>query len=1006
MLQLLGTPQWVAPPQAPRLLPATVPGCLLVYLAARGDWHAREQLCDFCWPGEPPAQAQRKLRVTLHRVQGLLHDWGRPEALQRDRTRVRLSLPTDVQALATVAGAGPAAFAALVALDPDAWLQGFRVPGQAAFDDWADRQGRRCRHDWAVAAERALAAADESAPSSPPPGILVQPLPAQAGALRHQLQQRLQVLLATSEPGGGAAWSAPRPPVTTAPRPGLGTATLPGRHDELAWLRRSTARAVLLLGEPGVGKSALLQAAAPSAPALAAREGQAGVPFAPLLEWLRHHTAALCPALRDPSHPLHPYRLDLARLLPDWAVDEALPPLDALTAKSRLLEALARAVEHAGPLLRVDDLQWCDGATLEWLAFCVHRGGPRWWASARSSELPEAIRHWLSALQPGGQLQTLPVPPLSPAAVAEACRSRWPLRAWSGELLAALAQASAGNPFVLGELLAMGADRAWQPGARLIAPRRVRELVQRHLAQVGPAARAALDAAAVLARPVPAALLLDVADPADPAHFARGCDEALQADLLRADAQGLQCRHDLIRQTVEAALGPTQRAWLHRRAALALAARGGAQPLDIAAHWQAAAEPQTALAWLHRGAQQLHEQGDFERARGLWQQVATQSLDVAQALRARLALAEGALLLDLAQGRQALLAVLADSAAVAEPAVRDELEAQALAGLVDNAVFSGDLARAAELAVPLRERLPRLRPELRPHALEVLIELAMRQPDAASAWACLAQLRQLAPGRPALLSYEGQIHWFTGDVRAARDAFERLLARHADYCRGLTIENDLAVMLHALGDLARAEQMARRSLQHWRGVAHTEALSSLVLGSVLTSQGRTDEADTVLQQALRLAREQASPGFEAEALVRLARLALHQGLVAAADARLAAAAPLLAHSSEPLRVSQLIWVAVLARRVQGEAPDAAQVARLQAVVQRSQHPLVHARWWRVCAEQAWAQGQHRNARQALARALRLARQHGLHEPLLPAERALTPLAWGPSQPPKTVSTPV
>ena len=45
----------------------------------------------------------------------------------------------------------------------------------------------------------------------------------------------------------------------------------------------------------------------------------------------------------------------------------------------------------------------------------------------------------------------------------------------------------------------------------------------------------------------------------------------------------------------------------------------------------------------------------------------------------------------------------------------------------------------------------------------------------------------------------------------------RLLQRHPDYCRGLTVENDLAVMLHALGEVEAAEAMARRSLASWAG---------------------------------------------------------------------------------------------------------------------------------------------------------------------------------------------
>lgn len=66
-------------------------------------------------------------------------------------------------------------------------------------------------------------------------------------------------------------------------------------------------------------------------------------------------------------------------------------------------------------------------------------------------------------------------------------------------------------------------------------------------------------------------------------------------------------------------------------------------------------------------------------------------------------------------------------------------------------------------------------------------------------------------------------------------------------------------------------------LQRWAGVAHTQTLSLRVLGLTHTSAGRHEEADAALLRALALAREPASAGFEAEALVRRARLLLQCG---------------------------------------------------------------------------------------------------------------------------------
>lgn len=901
MLLLFASPQWAPPGAAARLLPAQLPGCLLVYLAVQARWVDREALAALFWPDEPPAQALRNLRANLHRVRALLAGWGMSAALQAERYRVQLLLPTDLAQLQ----AGDGAF------DTTRWLEGFRIPGFTAFWAWADAEAARWR-------ERA-------------------PPPARA---------------------------------------------LPGRAAAIAALRGGSAAALVVLAEPGAGKSALLQAAFPGAPRLQGREGLAGVPYAPLVEALRQ-LDDLPGRVRGAA--LAPWRLDLARLLPELARDEALPPLDAQTAKSRLFEAICRSFESAGPVLLADDLQWFDAVSLEWLAFVAHGARLRWRGAARVHEIGVPLARLLAALDAAGVLQQQTLEPLSRAGSDAACRSRWPQRDWSEAALAALHAASAGNPFVLGELVAAGAAEA-----PVALPRRVQDLLQRRLAALPAPARALVDAAAVLAQPAAPALLRQLADQADGPVFVDACEAALTADLLASGSAGLQCRHDLVRQAAVAALSPPRLAWLHGRAAQVLAALAEPAPLAVAAHWQAAGELQSALVWWQRGAQQQHELGDFDAARALWQQVALQSTDTALALRARLALAQADLLHDLAAGRGALEAVLADAAALPDAAVRDEIEGQAYAGLVDNAVFSGQLQRAQVLAAPLRERLPRLPAAAQVAACEVLIELAMREPDIDAAWSWLARMRRLAPHRPQVLSYAAQIHWFGGDARAARDAFQALLQRHPEFCRGLTLENDLAVALHALGELDAAETMARRSLASWQGVPHTQTLSLLVLGSVLTSAGRCAEARAALDEALALGRAQGSALFEADALLRRARLALREGDAAAALHDLDAAAPLLAGGSDVLRLSSAVLSRVQALRALGRRPAANLLAPLQAAARRSQHPLVQARLALAEAAVALAAGRAAAASSAAERAAATARAAGLQETLAEALALLGP----------------
>jgi tetratricopeptide (TPR) repeat protein len=930
MLYLLNSPAWAPPDQPLRPLPLTLPAALLVVLATQASWMTREQLALVFWPDAAPGDALHHLRINLHRARSLLAGWGLADALQAERSRVRLTLPSDLALLREAQERGDATL--LARLSPAQWLQGWRLPGNEGFAQWCDETAQCLQDDWLAAGRRRAPAASSH-------------------------------------------------PAEAAP---------PGRETALHQLLDSAAPALLLLGEPGAGKTTLLRAAWPQAPCLRGLEGLHGMPYRPLLDVLREHSATLQRALRDPRHPLRPYRLDLARLLPELAPDEPLPPLDAVTARSRLVEALARAFEALCPLLLVDDLQWCDEASVEWLLMLAHTGRLRWRAAARSHEMPAALQQALQPLRHAARLQEMTLAPLDAPGLSGLFAQRFPGQACNAQQLARLQALSGGNALLAVELLQAGlGDDAPQAGTSV--PERVARLVLGRLQRLPPVVRHAVEAAAVFVQPVPAAALRRLAglpaaaDLDDDSPWTAACDNAVAAGLLRQEGEHLACRHDLIRQAIAQTLQPGRRLVLHRHAALWLAAQPGADALTIAEHWRAAAEPQTALAWRHQGAEQLKARGRFDEAKALWHEVAEDSLDATQALRARLELAACDLFEDLARGEAALNAVVAQLAAVADAEQHRQIEGRALAALVDNRVFAGDIARAREHAARLRVLLPELTSADRIDALEVLIELAMREPDIPVAWALLAQLRLLAPRRPSLLSWEGQIHWFGGQVQAAHDALARLLERHPDYCRGITVENDLAVMLQALGHLPEAEAMARRSLASWAGVAHTETLSLLVLGLTLTSAGRHEEADAALLQALHLAKEQASPGFEAEARVRRARLLLARGQPADAQTQLDLAAPLLQASPEPLRVSQLVLAQVQAAVALHRPLPLGAVRRLEEVALRSEHPLVQTRLARVQFEAAMLRSDHAAAQQAAQRQEALARAGGLQEVVAEAQ---------------------
>jgi tetratricopeptide (TPR) repeat protein len=299
--------------------------------------------------------------------------------------------------------------------------------------------------------------------------------------------------------------------------------------------------------------------------------------------------------------------------------------------------------------------------------------------------------------------------------------------------------------------------------------------------------------------------------------------------------------------------------------------------------------------------------------------------------------------------------------------------------LIDNAVFGGDLAKAVEYLTPLRGKIDGLPADVRVEAHQVMIEAAMRLDDLALAKASLQALREAQCPLPVILSFEAQIHWFAGDLPAARTVFEALLVRHADYCQGITIENDLAVVYFALGELGAAEAMAQRSLKSWAGVAHTEALSLLVLGATLTSLARFEEAAAALDRAELLGRAQGSARFVGEAQVRRAMLLWALGQDQAAQRCALSARATCGQTVEALRRSAVDLAIVLGggARKDGLAMEAS--GRLAELVEGARHPLALVRCWRGIGAAAEAAGDRRRALQAARRQEAVAACSGLAE---------------------------
>lgn len=432
------------------------------------------------------------------------------------------------------------------------------------------------------------------------------------------------------------------------------TSALIGRKREWedlqkAWRTASTTEPhfVLVSGEAGIGKSRLAeeflqwagqQGAITAKTRSYAVEGH--LSLAPVTDWLRS------PNLHAPLRQLATVWLtEVARILPElFAEQPDLPHYESITEygqRQRFFEALARAIlATAQPLLLlIDDVQWCDQETLEWLHFLL-RFDPRARllivGCAREEELPpqHPLRTLLLHLRNTTCVTEIMLQPLDAAETAKLA-AQVAKRELDIDAVMRLYHETGGYPLFVVEIVQAGLERgAISPqeaghlqkqfplDAAQALPPRVYGVLAGRLQQLSTSAREFVERAATIGRPFTLDLLIAIGN-SDADSAVRALDELWHKRIVREhDANSYDFTHDKLREVAYAEISIPQRRLLHHRVAHALEIMHVEEDLDsvsgqIASHYERAGMIERALPFYQRAATVAQRMYAYEDAIGL-----------------------------------------------------------------------------------------------------------------------------------------------------------------------------------------------------------------------------------------------------------------------------------------------------------------------------------------------------------------------------------------------------
>jgi DNA-binding CsgD family transcriptional regulator len=365
---------------------------------------------------------------------------------------------------------------------------------------------------------------------------------------------------------------------------------LVGRGDELTALLElldapeGLPAASVIIGEAGIGKTALWLVAAEAAEArgylvLTSRpsEAETRYSFAGLADLVGGVMPDVLPELRAPQQRA----LEAALALSE--ADGV--PIDEGVVAFAFLNAVRGLAEQQRVLLAVDDVQWLDPPSLALLRFALSRLDTEPVATLLTAR--DRTPGWLLRSAPNGRLTTIELGPVSVGSLHELLRSRLDV-ALSRPALLRIWETARGNPFFaleLGRALERRGGRI-EPGAELPVPDALEGVLSDRLQSLTREAEGACRVVAAVSQPTAELVELAVSGSA--------LEEALRAGVLELDGERIRFSHPLLASAVTAKAAPATRRAVHARLAnlvadaeqrahhLALAATGPAEHVAVA----------------------------------------------------------------------------------------------------------------------------------------------------------------------------------------------------------------------------------------------------------------------------------------------------------------------------------------------------------------------------------------------------------------------------------------